>query len=246
MSNHERNETKIKPDEEPMIQTVRKVYELVFENRAAAWTAIFTCALVVFSGLLWKVTSDANETSVQTQRAFVSYSGLQIIKEPQSENDKILKGVRLFVLWVNSGTTPTKTAITEANLAMGPDTSQVAKFDALSQSAPYPIVIGPKSGTQSIPVDISSADLEELTGGARHAFVWGWTAYYDIFPNTPMRLSEYCTQVDHPIWTKKSHTDASGDIHFDTPPCPVHNCYDENCSDYPEKVQQLAGKLHGQ
>jgi hypothetical protein len=234
-------ENKTESDEGTMLQNI---YNKIFRGKAAAWTAIFTCVLMVFSGLLWKVASDANNTSVETQRAFLSYSGPQITKDTEGFSDKLLKGVRTTVFWVNSGTTPTKAAIMESNLYVGPDTAQSSNFDNLSRSAPELLVIGPKAANQTTPVQISSSDLEEIEGGARHAFVWGFVAYYDIFPNTPIRLSEYCTQIDHPVWTKKDHKDATGEIHFDTPPCPVHNCYDDGCKDYSTKAQQLAGVIH--
>src|ERR1700728_1208351 len=219
---------------------LNQFYSTVFKNKAAAWTACFTMVLAVFSILLWQANNDANQTSIQTQRAFLNYAGIQIAKDTQGDSDKILKGVRIIVNWANSGTTPTKTSVTQANVAITPDTSQAANFNDLPQSERRRIVIGPKAITQSIPVPISLADLESVKSGTEHAYAWGWTAYYDIFPGTPMRLSEYCTELDNPVWTKKVHTDAAGDMRFDTPTCPVHNCYDENCSDYRAKVDQLS------
>ncbi len=88
--------------------------------------------------------------------------------------------------------------------------------------------------------------MELVQQGIKHAYLWGWAAYTDIFPGTPMRYSEYCIEIDNPRWNKKDHSDASGEIAFDTPSCPVHNCYDGNCAGYKAKVQQLGDSLHAQ
>jgi len=227
----------------PILKILKQLYNILFQGRAAGWTAIFTCALVGFSGLLWKVASDANRTSLQTQRAFVNYSGLAILQDTTGADKKVLKGIRITINWINSGTTPTKDAITQANVAVTSDTAAHSNFETLPQSERVVLVVGPKALTQPKPVDLSLADIESISQGVKHAFAWGWIAYYDIFPDTPMRLTEYCTQIEHPMWSKKDHRDASGSLSFDTPPCPVHNCYDENCSDYQTKKQQLAASF---
>ncbi len=127
-------EAEIYSAEDAMNPFVQKIYNVVFRGRASAWTAIFTCALVVFSGLLWKVASDATDTSLHTQRAFLSYGGMGSVKITGGDDDKILTGARFFVNWVNSGTTPTKTAITESNIAVTVETPQTANFDTLQHA----------------------------------------------------------------------------------------------------------------
>src|SRR6266852_4833384 len=73
-----------------------------FADRASAWTAASTVALVIFSGLLWKVSDRANETSIVAQRAFLTNSGIFPIKVV---NNQKLTGVNFFVAVNNSGTT---------------------------------------------------------------------------------------------------------------------------------------------
>jgi len=212
------------------------------ENLTRTLITISTILLVVFNCLLWRVSSDANKATVQIQRAFLTSSGPIILNNPLVE-DKPLIGFTANMLWTNSGTTPTTTAIVQANIAIVSESSQFANFDTLPQSSKKTIVIGPKAIVPTDSTAISIKDLEAIAQGAKHGFFWGWAVYRDIFPDTPMRLSEFCIDFNDPKWTKKDHTDRNGNMVVDTPACPVHNCYDEHCRDYTAKVQEFDHSL---
>lgn len=206
-----------------------------FANRAPAWTASATLVLMVFSGLLWKVSDKANETSTVTQRAFVNFSGPGLEKDVDGKN---LKGIRVFYSMQNSGTTPARAGVSQWNMSLGPTVPQKGvDFDSLPQAERLPVVLGPKAFFQLKPIYISIEDLEMVAGGKKHLFFWGWTTYRDIFSGTPERLSEFCTEIVSVTWTKADHTDASGEINTVSPPCPTHNCYDEDCEDYHRRIR---------
>jgi hypothetical protein len=199
------------------------------------WTCIFTGVLMVFSGLLYIVSNKANETSVATQRAFISFSGPGFVK---ITNGKKLRGVNILYAMSNSGTTPARSGVSEWNLSLGPTAPQRGlDFDKLPQSERLSIVLGPKANFQLTPIAISMEDLEAVGAGKKHLFFWGWTTYRDIFSGTPVRLSEFCTDITGITWAKADHTDAMGDINTSNPPCPTHNCYDEDCEDYSRRIQ---------
>ena len=230
----------------------------IFAGKAAAWTAVFTFALTVFSGLLWWVNRQAGTTSVVTQRAFVTYGGMSVVKlpedtkpeeikpptvankaRPQAPVETKLKGINVYFTWANSGTTPTKTLVMERNVAVGLGVPQKGiDFDRLPQGEKTGYVLGPKAAVQMQPVFVSIDDVEAAAAGKKHIFFWGWLVYHDVFENTPVRLSEFCIDFSDITWTKPDHRDFSGDISFATPPCPVHNCYDEGCEDYRLRAQQ--------
>ena|ERR1039458_6054456 len=95
---------------------LKKIYQTCFSGKSATWSAIFTAALVLFSALLYKVSREANQTSIATQRAFISFMGMggwEKIQGPQSDR---LIGYSLHLPMINSGTTPTKYAIYEISL----------------------------------------------------------------------------------------------------------------------------------
>jgi hypothetical protein len=202
---------------------------------AGTWTAIFTGVLIVFSGLLWRVNDKANDTSIATQRAFVSFGGPIFVKDIQGRK---LKGINVYYAMSNSGTTPVSAAILEWNMSIGPTSPQKGvDFDTLSQNERVPLVLGPKAGFQMKPVYLSIEDLEMVAENKKHLFFWGWITYRDIFTDTPERLSEFCTDIASATWTRPNHTDPTIDFKTDSPPCPIHNCYDKQCEDYTKRTQ---------
>jgi hypothetical protein len=220
-------------DQNPM----RKFWNVLFSGKAAAWAAFSAVVMMVFTGLLWRVNDRANETSVAAQRAFITHSGVAgMIKVVESNQ---FKGVNVFFALTNSGTTPAKEAVAQWNIALGDKTPEEGtNFGELPTSETYRFVLGPKANMQPKPIFISLGELEEVERGKKHLFFWGWTTYKDIFDGTPRRLSEYCYSISSLTFSKPEHTDIATEIQTVNPPCPTHNCYDENCEDYSSRTQQ--------
>lgn len=203
---------------------------------AGFWTCIFTGILAVFTVLLYKVNDRANQTSIATQRAFVSSGGPAFAKDIQGGK---LKGIKVYYVWSNSGTTPAKGAISEWNMSLGDTLPQKGlNFDDLPQNQRVPLVLGPKAVFQLTPVYLTVQDLEQISEGKEHVFFWGWATYRDIFSDTPTRLSEFCTDITSLTWTIPDHTSPKVDVNTISPPCPIHNCYDEDCTDYSSRAGQ--------
>ena len=213
-----------------------------FIGKSAAWTAIFTCALVVFSFLLYRSNQQANETSLAVQRAFLTYVPMQPSwsKVPSAEKNEIISGYNFNMALVNNGTTPTKSAIYQVNIAVSNSApSKGLDFSSLQQSEKTPYVFGPRFAAQVKPVFVSLTDIEAVSQAKKHIFIWGWAVYRDIFDGTPTRLTEFCNEVTEPVWTKPTHTDPSAEMGSLFLPCPTYNCYDENCGDYSERIKLL-------
>jgi hypothetical protein len=87
---------------------MKRIYDFLFEGKAAMWTALFTCALAVFSFLLWKVSRDASDATMATQRAFISASDSNLVTKIGNEKGEAVVGYGFNLTWVNSGETPTK------------------------------------------------------------------------------------------------------------------------------------------
>jgi hypothetical protein len=66
----------------------------------------------------------------------------------------------------------------------------------------------------------------------RRAYLWGWVAYRDVFPQTKAHISEVCQIVDSIHGPKNSFDPAVGYVM-----CQEHNCTDEDCGDYKEMVR---------
>jgi hypothetical protein len=217
---------------------MRRVYTVLFEGKAAMWTALFTFALAVFSGLLLRVSRDANDASIETQRAFINVSD----NLPMSKvgDEKGLTGYQFNVAIINSGDTPTKIASYQVACRVQDSAPEKGtNFEALPEGERVSQVFGPKMASGVAPFFISIADLESVAQKSNRAFIWGWVEYRDIFKDTPMRLSEFCVQILTPRWSKPVHSDPTGDVVVSFAACPSHNCYDENCEDYFKRAQEL-------
>jgi hypothetical protein len=213
-----------------------QIYDKLFKGKAAAWTAAFTAVLAVFSYLLLKISDSANQLSIATQAASVSSIGPAVVKVPNLDG-KTLKGYNIVFTWVNSGSTPTRTAELSSNVYMGTSSPGPGlDFNQLPQSRIVTAVIAPHSGLQTEPHLITAQDLEDVQEGRKHMFFWGWAVYRDRFSTTP-RLSEYCFDVEGAVWTKKKHEDFTGEVTLLNTPCPVHFCFNEECEDYNSRTK---------
>jgi len=224
-------------DDSPRPNEPNWIWQTFFANRAPAWTAVATIALGVFSFLLWKVNDRANETSIDSQRAFINFTGPLYVQDIQNN---VVKGTNVYWGMSNSGTTPANAVVFEWNLSLGqsvPD--KPIDFDSLSQNEREHLVLGPKANYQMKPVYISLDDWEKVVDGKEHLFFWGWAVYRDVFTDTPPRVSEFCTDITSAAWVspKIPHSSLKNGIKTVNPSCPTHNCYDENCEDYRRRIE---------
>jgi hypothetical protein len=229
------NDREYNEDEKPnMWQWIRNIF-----GKSAVWTAIFTGLLTLFTFFLYQVSNRTNETAVATQRAFITSTGVGAVSKVTDVDGKKIAGYTFNVAWVNSGSTPAKTVTMQNNLAVWPSVPDSGMdFNSLPQAEKKSFVFGPKQGTALAAGSVSLSDLESALAGRAHVFAWGWVVYHDIFPDTPTRLTEYCIDVLNPRWSKSDHSESSGDVMVDTPPCKVHNCYDDECPDYKKRTEQ--------
>jgi len=211
---------------------------------SAFWTAVFTAVLTVFTGLLWHVSSQSNESNVAAQQASLASQRafLSIAFSPRVEvvvEAGKVTGYKVHEGWANNGTTPTQTAIAQYNVASWPDRpTQGFDFAQLPQAERQEYVLGPKAGWEVTSVPLSFDTLASVARG-NHIFAWGWVVYRDIFKGTPPRLSEFCFELTNPTWSAADHTNPSALFSASTPPCQTHNCYDEYCADYAKISQEI-------
>lgn len=207
-----------------------RIWNTFFANKAPAWTATATIVMMIFSGLLWKANSRANDAAIMSQRAFITFTGPGMVPNTQ---DKKFLGTNAYWGMTNSGTTPADRVVFEWNLSLGSATPQESTdFDSLPQNERERGVLGPRASYQFKPIYISQQDWEDVVAGRKHLFFWGWATYHDIFKGTPERLSEFCTDVSSAVWATPDHTATNAQVNMVTPTCPTHNCYDEECTDY--------------
>ena len=216
---------------------MKKIVDFLFTGKTAQWTALSTVAMAIFSALLWHVSDTANETNIATQQATLSFTGPAFAKIVGPDGKKWI-GVNIFEGIGNSGSVPAIHGEVQYNFAAGEDIPETgAGFSVLPQSKTMNIVVSPHNGFQIAPVTVPTQTLEAIGKSSQHYFLWGWVVYDDGFPNTPKRLTEFCTEITTINWTKPDHSDPTGDLQTFNPPCKVHNCYDKQCDDYNARTQ---------
>ena len=236
-----------------------------FVNKAAAWTALFTGMLTVFTYFLYRVSDTTSETAKISERGFLSLAAAQLgprlVDNPALGNDAKWLGQEISVIWNNGGNTPARDIVIQTNLQ--------PFYPDLPTSYDYPLnpektlaAIGPKAvygTTVNLPRDMVS----DYWHAKKRLFIWGAAVYKDAFPNTPDRLTEFCVELTHltinmiPTVPKNNgqKTTAKGTIavianpspnpdapnanlaNFQWQQCPTHNCYDEDCKDYAQRVK---------
>jgi hypothetical protein len=214
-----------------------------FSGSSAGWTAIFTCVLAIFTGVLVvftcklaSVADRADKNFVSTQRAFVNFDGI-IDKKVMTADGKSIKAINFFISWMNSGTTPTRTATSQVNMQVWrselPKGFDFADLPGIKRKA---FVFGPKATffqKIEIPIDI----IKDIREGKSHLYFWGELVYQDIFPGTPQRLTEFCVELTDMVSTKPDVTDPSAEFAWAPTPCGKHYCYDEDCPDYKSRIK---------
>lgn len=213
-----------------------KIWEKLFVGKSTAWTALFTCALVVVTILLFSIHRMTNQISMITQRAFINFLGIEGMKVVDDQSKKVI-ALQFLVAWGNSGTTPTKNAVGQCNIQLWPaELPKGFAFGDLAKLEKRPLVIGPKA-TVRAPLLVSIDVLNHVRQKKSHLYVWGWITYHDIFSGTPTRLTEFCSEIINVTPTKPDMTDPSCEINWQIVSCPEHNCYDEDCPDYQTRIK---------
>jgi hypothetical protein len=214
-----------------------KLWNFLFSNKAAAWTAIFTGVLTVFTYQLYRVADNSNETAKETQRAFLSFSGTTPVVSITGADGKRL-AVDVLIRWTNSGTTPADQAVTRASAQLWPgEFPDGFDFKDLPAANTVPLAIGPKGdggATMLVPI----AMLQAQRQASSRLYVWGWAVYKDLFKGDPDRLTEFCTEIIQvAIPTGKSIDDPTATLSWNLAQCKHNNCYDENCTDYSSRIK---------
>lgn len=228
------------------IQWIRQAANFLFAGRAGFWTAVFTGLLTFFTYELVNVSKQTDETARATQRALISFAGINGGVTISTADRKVRTHQEVLLNWTNSGTTPARNAKTSASGDAWPSVLPVGfDFPDLPSSGMQPITLGPKE-TNGIRALIPINDFRTTWEGKSHLYLWAWVVYDDVFPGDPPRLTEFCTemiQISIPQdKTADDFTNPNMPMAWNTSRCPEHNCYDTDCKDYPERVKQARGR----
>ena len=156
-------------------------------------TAFATAAIAYFTLTLRDINRNQLGHYRRVERAHVS------ILSPQSElrldNNGLIIGLRLCVVWKNSGSTPASPIDALIGATWVPAIDQFRFGQVEQQGIRQPFVLGPSAEIASGTVDIGVGHVNAIFNGQGFQFLWGWARYRDIFPNSPEHVVEFCFRV---------------------------------------------------
>ncbi len=208
----------------------------------------------IYSGQLGQMIESnkiSRESLTSVQRAFMTYEGTQY---RQFANKTVDGNNWVFEeRFVNNGTTPAIQVMQRFWADELPNGLGEQKF--IGEDAPEvktisgtvgpkePHSIGPRfksdffvfGNAPTLP-DLKHPEKNRPNLSTRNISFWGWIIYRDIFPETPMHLTEFCQNLQGVVFNPGTGVQ----LMFSN--CKAHNCTDKYCDDYQEIMDAVFPK----
>jgi len=226
-----------------LVQDLKETYQssqtdsTTQNNKQLFWTKIsagllFVVALVYCGQLYQMVESNrlTRESVEAVQAAVVSFSSSQIKVSPK-ENFPYYMFVTPFT---NGGNTATRTGQVYWSV--------ITPTEKIPDDYTFPdqgkagngrtFILGPKQTANTKPIAIPDDVVKNMLARHVRIYFYGWAAYRDRFKETPDRVTEFCYEFWDII---KNGTEMESQINV----CEHHNCYDDECPDYKERIKAI-------
>ena len=190
------------------------------------------------------------DSLVAVQRAFIAFKKMgyehHIVGGDKGNHD-------VFVFWSdieNVGNTPSRPIAQSFN--GGKTGAEPNESSFIGAGVTSSVVLPPKTPTTlgrgslpfsdffgaQTPQSVQSVRTTQIAPGD-YVYLWGWITYRDAFPNTPIRLTEWCQSV-YSVSAAPSPPNSGTPLIYsiDFSDCPHHNCNDKDCTDYDEITTQ--------
>jgi hypothetical protein len=163
-------------------------------------TALATVVIAAFTVTLWIATSRQGvlnrEALIADKRAFVSADGFKQEWVHDIATDTYSRRFRPH--WKNTGSTPTKRLTTHVECEIRntplPDGYVFTATNAHIGRG----VIPPQSDVYGGAAPLAAIQPQDLVAAQnlqRFIYLWGWTKYFDVFPNTPEHITHFCWYI---------------------------------------------------
>jgi hypothetical protein len=264
--------TKNARKEKFMGQFLQWLWDHCFKNKAPVWQAICAVILSVFTILLYRVSDRATETSRASERAFLNFSQLGLGVQLNTPNSKDWAGQEFSLNWINSGNTPASDVFIQANAqawrsdlpldydfpenkentlgVIGPKSSygtlaHVSKVDLMDAWIANSRIFfwGSVVYKDIFPDDPSR--LSEFCVEMTHVtFAAAPPSGAPPVANKAAPKKSSTPPSIPPANTEPTALPAvvGGVIGFQWQACREHNCYDQGCKDYSQRVKDAYGK----
>jgi hypothetical protein len=134
------------------------------------------------------------ETLTSTQRAFVSFKDITIVKVSYPKSHKILSW-RVIVNVENSGNTPALNMLSQVYRKTIENPAVPLSQDYIFTVKPEPISLGPRAAVGIGPLEIPIDELMEVYNHTKRLYIYGFVTYEDIMENTPTHTTRFCLEV---------------------------------------------------
>jgi hypothetical protein len=133
----------------------------------------------------------------------------------------------------NSGTTPTKDMRLHISYQWGPKPlpDNFDFPDLWSPGSPHVnrhTLLSPKGKIGQHVGPISLPIVQAAIHRQTHLYFWGWAKYHDVFQDTPLHVTKFCSEFV-PLGQGEESAPAVTMLRFTLEMCERHNCYDEEC-----------------
>jgi hypothetical protein len=207
--------------------TILAAYQLVANNRAA-----------VAAENAANEAKRSNDALQSAQRGIVAFRGMNADLMDQGTSKQPEMIINFSSTWENVGNTPafssTYTQVRELkaepseDVFIGPRQPTSNYFSVLQPRTPIDSGAIRKPARflfKSDHID-TTAKMQVFT---RTIFVWGWSSYRDVFPNSEIHITEFCQQIDSIAFRDRFNPYT---MYVGWKTCRTHNCIDKYCPDY--------------
>lgn len=207
---------------------------------AGTWAAVIAASVYAFVAMSQL---SIDRTSMQVgQRAYVSFQGMEFDNIVDRSTPQATMDFIFHASTVNTGNTPAQGVEQYFNIG----DAEPSEKQFVGSPTRINLAIGGKAlytfGGGSEPASyfhlpneyVSSQELKALrtqTGLPNRVF-WGWVSYRDVFPKTPMHVTEFCQQLTNVVARANPNIGYQYVFNFQNCESGQHNCIDQNCPDY--------------
>lgn len=222
--------------------------------------ALGTLMLAIFTASLWWATQRMQRTTERLWEA-AKEQGQDTKRSIEIAERALVAGERAFIFaqgifgqyedhgggmyhwrfrptWENSGDTPTRglriyvtSALFDAPPAPGFLIERATDAAGTGLLPPKSRTLGGVTPTPPMPA-YTPQDLVDVQEGRKFLLMWGWARYFDVFPNTPERVTRFCWAVipaGNPFNPGPIEKGALIGLKFDNLHHHEGNCSDDEC-----------------
>jgi hypothetical protein len=175
--------------------------------------AVVTIALAIYTFKLWKITREmvisSEKTAIGQLRAYLYIDSYKYLSHHDAETNSIWWSIH--PIWKNGGVTPAmEVSINTSSIILNEKMDDNFKLhDDFVCS--HETIIGQNTIMEGRAIPITSADIIAIRNGEKFFYIWGSAKYKDVFPNTPVRITRFCSTIHSTLGdpTKAYHAESN-------------------------------------